>query len=321
MALVESVPNVSEGRNTEHIALLASSIRSVADVSLLHIDTGMDANRTVFTLVGPPEAVLQALFNLYEKSLQLLDMSQHNGAHPRQGLVDVCPIIPISGISMNGCIDLAMRLSHRLAIELNIPGYLYEYNALHFERKNLAFLRKGEYESLPEKLLKLPPDFGPAENWKRSGITTLGARNLLVAYNVNLKAGSLKAAQKIARILRESGANGQPGKLKSVKAIGWYIKDFDCYQVSFNLCNLNETHLIEVYLAVKTEAFKLGIELNGSELVGLIPKSELLLAAAHFDNLANEEQAIQVAETELGLHAVKPFYPKLQILEYAVTEG
>lgn len=314
MQILECIPNVSEGRRPEVIQALAKAITSVEGVKLLHIDTGYAANRAVFTFAGKPEPVLKAAFALYQKATELIDMSTHEGTHPRQGAVDVCPFVPLRGMTMNDAIDIASRLAFRIEDELNIPGYYYAFSATWPERRNLAYLRKGGYESLPAKLETLTPGFGNAENWKKSGVTTIGARYLLVAYNINLETKDVSIAKKIAGIIRESGTGGRAGKLKSVKAIGWYIKDFDKVQVSCNLTLLQEAGMLDVFLAVKEEAEKLGTLVTGSELIGLAPLSEFEKAGSYFN--PDSMNPVQDAITGLGLDEIKPFEPQQKIIEY-----
>ncbi len=316
MKILECIPNVSEGRNQKVIDSLTAAITSVEGVKLLHTDTGHAANRTVFTFAGPPEPVLKAAFALYQKSVELIDMRSHQGTHPRQGAVDVCPFVPIRDISMNEVIDLTQRLSCMLEEAFDIPGYYYGFSATWPERQNLSFLRKGEYESLPEKFTSLPPDFGNPENWQKSGITTIGGRYLLVAYNINLQTKDMGIARKIAGIIRESGASGRAGKLKSVKAIGWYIEDFDKVQVSCNLTDLSQAGMLDVFIAISEEAQKLGTAVTGSELIGLAPLSEFEKAGQYFE--PQSEDRVKAAIKGLGLSDIKPFDPQQKIIDYLI---
>lgn len=326
MKILECVPNISEGREPYIIEAIAQSIRSVEGVKLLHVDIGLAANRTVYTFAGEPEAVLEAAFQMYLKAYELIDMSKHQGTHPRQGAVDVCPFIPLKGLTMNEVIDFTIRLALRLEEAINIPGYYYEYSAVQPERMNLAYLRKGQYESLPEKFNTFPPGFGDQKNWERFGVTVIGARRLLIAYNVNLNTKDVAIAKKIAANVRESGKwevaeSGERtkvfGKLKSVKGLGWYIEDFQKAQVSYNLTDINEAGMLDVFLATKEEAEKFGVKVTGSELVGLAPISEFHKAAQHFipSHSFGDDEAIAEAIKVLGLDELKPFDPDQKIIE------
>ncbi|WP_417589773.1 glutamate formimidoyltransferase [Owenweeksia hongkongensis] len=326
MQILECVPNISEGRDANIIEAIAQCIRSVKGVKLLHIDSGLAANRTVYTFAGRPEAVMEAAFQMYLKAYELIDMSKHLGTHPRQGVVDVCPFIPLQGITMNEVIDYTVRLALKLEEAINIPGYYYEYSAVHPVRVNLAFLRKGQYESLPAKFDTLPPDFGDPQNWERFGVTVMGARRLLIAYNVNLNTKDVSIAKKIASNVRESGKweiaeSGERskvfGKLKSVKGLGWYIEDFQKAQVSYNLTDITEAGMLDVFLATQEEAEKLGVEVTGSELVGLAPISEFHKAAqrSHSGQTFTDDEAITEAIKFLGLDELKPFDPNQKIIE------
>ncbi len=322
MKLLECIPNISEGKDKAIINAVANAISSTEGVKLLHTDSGYAANRTVFTFVGEPEAVLKAAFELYKKAMELIDMRQHTGTHPRQGAVDVCPFVPLQGTPMLEAIAIASRLAFMLENELNIPGYYYGFNATWPDHTNLSFLRKGEYESLPAKFKEMPIDFGNADNWQKSGVTVIGARNLLVAYNINLSTQDVAVAKKIAGIIRQSGTIrlsstgerlGTAGKLAGVRAIGWYIKDFDRVQVSCNLTDLSLSSMLDVFLAVKEEAEKLGTTVTGSELIGLAPISEFEKAAAYFE--PNSSDPIKTAVKSFGLDEIKPFDPNQKIIE------
>lgn len=328
MKLLECIPNISEGRDKTIINAVAQAIKSVEGVKLLHTDSGYAANRTVFTFVGEPEAVLKAAFELYKVSLNLIDMSKHTGTHPRMGAVDVCPFVPLQGTPMLEAIDIASRLAFMLESEFNIPGYYYGFNASWPDHVNLSYLRKGEYETLPGKMAEMPLDFGNWENWEKSGATVIGARNLLVAYNINLSTKDVAIAKTIAAIIRQSGTIrlsstgerlGTAGKLAGVRAIGWYIKDFDRVQVSCNLTDLSLSSMLDVFLAVKEEAEKLGITVTGSELIGLAPISEFEKAAAHFE--PNSSNLIKAAIKGLGLDEIKPFDPNQKIIEKLLTNA
>lgn len=329
MKILECVPNISEGRDAARIEAIAQCIHSVKGVNLLHIDSGLAANRTVYTFAGDPEAVMEAAFQMYLKAYELIDMSQHTGTHPRQGAVDVCPFIPLQGMETHEVIDMVFRLVTRLEETINIPGYYYEYSASTPERTNLAVLRKGQYESLPTKFDSLPPDFGDPQNWKRFGATVIGARRLLIAYNVNLNTKDVAIAKKIASNVRESGKweidnNGNRiklmGKLKSVKGLGWYIEDFQKAQVSYNLTDISEAGMLDVFLATQQEAENLGVKVTGSELVGLAPISEFHKAAhySHPEQTFTDDQAITEAIKVLGLDELKPFDADKKIIERLV---
>jgi glutamate formiminotransferase/formiminotetrahydrofolate cyclodeaminase len=320
--LLECIPNISEGRNEATIGAIASAISFVSGVKLLHTDTGYDANRTVFTFVGEPEAVLKAAFEMYKTAHQRIDMRQHQGTHPRQGAVDVCPFVPLGQTPMLEAIDIASRLAYMLETELNIPGYYYGYNATWPDHINLAYLRKGGYEALPQKFDDIPLDFGHKDNWEKSGVTVIGARKLLVAYNINLATKDVTIAKKIAGIIRQSGtirlsSTGArletPGRLAGVRAIGWYIKDFDRVQVSCNLTDLDLCGMLDVFTAVREEAEKWDTSVTGSELVGLAPLAEFEKAGQHFEPDANDPVAAAIRG--LGLDEIKPFNAEAKILE------
>lgn len=327
MQLLECVPNVSEGQNEAVIQELATTIQSIKGVNLLHVDSGFAANRTVFTFTGNAESIFEAAFQLYVKSMELIDMSIQKGTHPRQGIVDICPFIPLKGISIAEVAALTERFAQRIGKELGIPVFLYEENAKAEKRKNLAYLRKGEYESLPKKLNTLPLDYGKVENWERNGVTTIGVRKLLIAYNVNLDTKDVSIARDIAEMVRESGkvvidSYGEreriPGRFKSVKGLGWYIKDFDCVQVSYNLTDIEQAGMLDVFLATKEEAERLGCKVTGSELVGLAPLSELLKSGQYFKAgiPSNEKGFIQSAIQCMGLNEFKPFKIEEKIIDY-----
>lgn len=317
MELVECIPNVSEGRNQEVINALANAISATEGVQLLHVDSGYDANRTVFTFVGDVESVYEAALALYEKAFELIDMRKQKGTHPRMGAVDVCPFVPLKDCTSNTLIDMVMRLAYELSDSFGICGYYYEYSAVYYDRVNLATIRKGEYEALPQKFELMPPDFGTYTNWPNFGSTVIGVRKLLVAYNVNLDTKDVSFAKKIAQNLRTSG-NGIH-KLAAAKAIGWYIKDFDRVQVSFNLTDLTKTGLIDAFNACKSEAHRLSCEVTGSELVGLVPESEFIKAYAHIKN-TTPQNTLTIDQEELvidylGLREIKEFNSNLNIIE------
>ena len=334
--ILECVPNFSEGRNMNIIAEIADEIKSVIGVELLDIDAGKDANRTVVTFVGNPDAVIEAAFLAVKKAAQLIDMSKHHGAHPRIGATDVCPLIPVSGITMDEAVVYARKLAMRIGNELAIPVYCYENAAFVYERKNLANCRRGEYEGLAKKLLnaRWKPDYGAAVFNKRSGATVVGARNFLVAYNVNLNTTSAELAHAIACDVREKGktiedANGKtttiPGSLQAVKAIGWFIDEFGKAQVSMNLTDITTTPLHIAFEEVCRKAKAIGVEVTGSELVGLIPLEALLQAGQYFLHKQKQpvdvsaDELINVAIKSLGLNDVKPFNPAEKIIDYVMS--
>ena len=316
MALVECVPNFSEGRNRNVIKAITDEIESVEGATLLDVDPGKATNRTVVTFAGTPEAVVKAAFQAIKKAKELIDMSGHMGEHPRMGATDVCPLVPISGITIEECVELAHKLAKRVGEELKIPVYFYEYAATSPQRKSLADIRKGEYEGLKDKL-KDPnwvPDYGPASFDKKAGATVIGVREFLIAYNVNLNTRDRKLAQKIALNIRESGRakrdeegrilrdeNGTiiktKGNFKCVRAVGWYIDEYNMAQVSINLTNYKVTPLYRVFDECCKEAAKLGLRVTGSEVVGLIPKDALLETGRHY--LLKQGKTAGVPEKEL----------------------
>ncbi len=342
--LIECVPNFSEGRDLQIIKQITEAIESVEGIRILDIDPGKATNRTVVTLVGSPEVVIEAAFQGIKKASELIDMRKHKGEHPRMGATDVCPLIPISGITMKQTVEYAKKLGARVAKELNIPVYLYESASTTEERKNLATIRTGEYEGYAEKILKpeWKPDFGEAKFNAKSGATVIGARDFLVAYNINLNTTSTRRANSIAFDVREAGRvkrkgdsvtgeiikdeNGNsvsvPGTLKSVKAIGWYIEEYGIAQISMNLTNINITPVHIAFDEVCKRAEERGIRVTGSELVGVIPKKSLVDAGKYFLNKqqrsigVSEEELIKIAVKSLGLDELSPFEPKKKIIEY-----
>ncbi|MCL2888248.1 MAG: glutamate formimidoyltransferase [Elusimicrobia bacterium] len=313
MKLIECVPNISEGRDKNKIEQIVRAAQNCG-VKILHVDTGHDANRTVITFAGTPEKVFSAAFALVQKSCELIDMRQHAGTHPRLGAVDVCPFIPVKETTMRDCVDIAKKLAEKVADELYIPVYLYEEAASAPERKNLAFIRKGGYESLPQKLKELPPDFGPANfspSVQKSGALITGARNFLIAFNVTLNTEDVALAKQIAAILRS--------KLKAVKTLGWAAPRYNAAQVSFNLTDYKTTSLYDVYEACKSEAAKLGIEVKGSEIIGLVPEAALVRAGKKYlsgDGVTHsKEQKINAAITALTPNLHSPFIPEKKIIE------
>ncbi len=348
MKLIECVPNFSEGRDSKIIEKIALSIKSVEGVKLLDVDPGMATNRTVITFVGEPAVVVEAAFCAIRTASELIDMSKHSGEHPRMGATDVCPFIPVSDISMEETVEWSIKLAQRVAEELKIPVFLYEEAASVAERKNLANIRAGEYEGLEAKLADphWKPDFGEAIFNARSGATVIGARDFLVAYNVNLNTTSVKKANEVAFDVRENGRpkrendsptgkilldeNGEqlriPGTLKSVKAIGWFIEEYGIAQVSMNLTNINKTPLHIAFEEVVKSAGNRGLRVTGSELIGLVPKRVLIDAGKYFlekqerSSGIPEDDIIMIAVKSLGLAELKPFDFRKKIIEYLIDE-
>jgi glutamate formiminotransferase / formiminotetrahydrofolate cyclodeaminase len=329
-AIVECVPNFSEGRDSATIDAIAASIREVPGVKLLSVEPDKDYNRCVVTFVGEPKGVTEAAFRAAKTAAQRIDMTKHKGEHPRLGATDVVPFIPVSGVTMADCVRCSKEFGQRVASELNIPVYLYEEAASRPERQNLATIRKGEYEGLGQKLLdpEWKPDFGAPLFNAASGATVTGARVFLIAYNVNLTTNNRDLAHEIALRIRESGrtlkdASGKsvkiPGSLKSVKAMGVHLERHDIAQVSINLTNFNVTPPHIAFEEVKKEAQKLGLNVTGSEIVGLIPKEAILMAGRYYSGdgaSLTEEQAISRAVEALGLSQLEPFDPSKKIIEF-----
>jgi len=332
--IVECVPNFSEGRDLAVIEQITDEIKKVTDVILLDVDPGKDTNRTVVTFAGSPEAASEAAFLAIKKAGELIDMSKHSGAHARMGATDVCPFVPVSGITMEECAEVAKKLAQRVAEELNIPTYLYEEAAATEERRSLAYIRQGEYEALPEKLKKpeFKPDFGQAVFNKQSGATVIGAREFLIAYNINLNTKDVKIANKIAKRIREKGRTVKnketgereqiPGSLKAVRGVGWYIDEYQMAQLSFNLLNYKITPLYRVFEEAEKFANQFGVRVTGSELVGLIPLEALLQVGRHSLEKAgssagvSESELVRIAVQTLGLTEVSEFNPEHKIVEY-----
>ncbi len=349
--LIECVPNISEGRDLSKINEIAKTVETVDGVKLLDVDPGAATNRTVITFVGEPEKVIEAAFRLIKKANELIDMRKHSGEHPRFGATDVCPLVPISGISLEETAEYAKKLGKRVGKELEIPVYLYEKAATEEKRKNLANCRAGEYEGLKEKLAdpNWKPDYGPVifnEKVQKSGATAISARDFLVAYNVNLNSTSTRRANAVAFDIREAGRvkregnpitgkkvldkDGNvvriPGKLKAVKGIGWYIDEYGIAQISYNLTNISITPVHIAFDETVKAADKRGLRVTGSELIGLIPLKAMLDAADYF--LQKQERSLGISEKEkikiaiksLGLDDLKPFNPKEKIIEYVLEE-
>jgi glutamate formiminotransferase/formiminotetrahydrofolate cyclodeaminase len=339
--LVECVPNFSEGRNRAVIDAIADAIKGVADVKLLDVDPGADTNRTVYTFVGPPDAVADAALKAARKAYDLIDMAKHSGAHPRMGAMDVCPIVPISEVTMEECAEISRGIGRRIARELNLPVYFYEYAATSEARRSLAHIRAGEYEGLERKLQDpaWAPDAGPARFDPKFGAPVVGAREFLIAYNVNLNTRDRKLANEIALNIREGGrlkrdTAGNPvvdehgkqvklaGRLKAVRAIGWYIEQYRQAQVSVNLINYRTTPLHVVFETVREEAETLGLIVTGSELVGLMPLQPLIDAGKFYLRKqgksagAPEREVVETAIRSLGLDQLAEFDPDKKIIEY-----
>ncbi len=341
--VIECVPNFSEGRDLDIIRQITAAIESVDGVSLLNVDPGASTNRTVVTFAGTPDAAVEAAFRGIQKAAELIDMRKQTGAHPRMGATDVCPFIPVSNVSWDEAIECAKKLGKRVGEELKIPVYLYEKAASSPARSNLSIIRAGEYEGFFEKI-KEPqwtPDFGPAVFNEKSGATVIGAREFLVAYNANLNTKAVRRANSVAFDVRENGriktddgtpsgkpvldAKGEavrePGLLKHVKAIGWYVEEYGVAQVSMNLTNLEETPLHAAFEACVESAGKRGLRVTGSELVGMLPKKCLLDAGRYFlrkqkwSEGASEEELIDIAIRSMGLSELIPFDPKERIIE------
>ena len=323
--MVECVPNFSEGRDKSIIEKITDAIEAVEGARLLHTDMGHDANRTVVSFAAKAEVIVEAAFRSIEAASQWIDMKEHHGAHPRMGATDVCPFTPIHNVSMEEAIELSKELGERVAAELDIPVYLYEYSATRPERQRLSSLRKGEYESISKKmeLEEWTPDFGRRFVNARSGMTAIGARNLLVAFNVNLDTEDTHVAQSIARRVRETGyrKNDQhfPGLIKGLKAIGWLMPSYGCAQVSMNITDLEAAGIDSVFNAVQEEAQRLGHLVSGSELIGLIPEGTLvdagknLCSTAFHDN--NVLYYINLIISHLGLDKSSLFVANERILE------
>ncbi len=345
--LVECVPNFSEGRDLGVVRQITDAIESVEGVTLLDVDPGKATNRTVVTFVGPPEPVIEAAVRGGRKAKELIDMRKHKGEHPRFGAMDVCPLVPVRNITMDEVVPLAHRLGQRLGEDVGISGYFYEYAAKTAERQNLATCRAGEYEALAQRLKdpQWKTDFGPGTFDAKYGVTAVGARDFLVAYNVNLNTTSTRRANAIAFDVREKGRkkregnpltgpvvkdeNGKdvwiPGALKCVKGIGWFIEEYGIAQISMNLTNITVTSVHEAYEACKQKAEARGVRVSGSELVGLVPLQAMLDAGRYYLRMQNrslgiaDDEMIKVAVKSMGLDDLYPFKPAEKIIEYAIA--
>jgi glutamate formiminotransferase / formiminotetrahydrofolate cyclodeaminase len=344
--IIECVPNFSEGRDMNIINQIKNEIESVSGVKLLDVDPGKDTNRTVVTMVGSPEEVCEAAFRAVKRASELIDMSKHHGEHPRMGATDVCPLIPVSGITMEETVIYARKLAERIGSELSIPVYCYESAAFEAKRKNLASCRSGEYEGLKKKMddPEWKPDFGPALFNPRSGATAVGARDFLVAFNVNLNTTSVRRANAIAYDVREKGRPMRegdpvtgtivkdekgnqvmiPGSLKSVKAIGWFIEEYGVAQISMNLTDISVTPVHVAFDEVCRKADARGVRVTGSELVGLIPLKAVLEAGRYFlhrqqrSSGVSDEELIKIAVRSMGLDEISEFKPEEKIIEYVL---
>jgi glutamate formiminotransferase/formiminotetrahydrofolate cyclodeaminase len=346
--LIECVPNFSEGRDPAVLKQITDAIEAVEGVKLLDVDPGKATNRTVVTFVGAPEPVIEAAFQAMKKASEVIDMSKHTGEHPRMGATDVCPLIPIAHITMEEVAEWAHKLARRAGEELGIPIYMYESAATKPAWRNLATVRSGEYEALPDKLAKpeWKPDYGPAKFNATAGATAVGARDFLIAYNVNLNTTSVRRANSVAfdvreqgRVKREGGKvsgavlkdeNGnalrEPGKCKGVKGIGWYIEEYGIAQISMNITDVRQTPLHIAFEACRESANRRGMRVTGSELVGLVPLQVMLDAGHYFLQQqrrslgASEEEVIKIAVKSMGLDELSPFDPQQKIIEYQLAE-
>ncbi len=335
--IIECVPNFSEGRDMSVIKQIIDAIESVDGIKLLNVDPGEDTNRTVVTFVGSPDAVSEAAFLAVSKASELIDMTKHHGKHPRMGATDVCPFVPVAGVTMEETVEYARKVAEKIGNELGIPVYCYENAAYKPERQNLAYCRSGEYEGLKDRFgnSEWTPDFGPARLNERSGATAVGARDFLVAFNVNLNTTSTRRANAIAFDVREKGRNivnekgekiNQPGTLKSVKAIGWYIREYGIAQISMNLTNISVTPVHVAFDEVCKKADARGVRVTGSELVGLIPLKSLLDAGRYF--LVKQQRSLGVSDDELikiavrsmGLSDIHEFVPEEKIIEFVMAD-
>ena len=353
MRLIECVPNFSEGRDLNKIKLITNAIESVEGITLLDVDPGSDTNRTVVTFVGSPEIIAEAAFQGIKTASEQIDMTKHKGAHPRMGGTDVCPLVPVSNVTKKECIEISKLLAKRVGDELKIPVYLYEDSAQVLNRKDLSFIREGEYEGFSKKIneSKWKPDFGPTKLNIKSGATVIGVRGFLIAYNINLNTKDERLATDIAFELRESGRSkripnpdspnlldgeivrtkdGKPVKVsgffKDLKGVGWYLPELKRAQISLNFNNYNKTTLHEVFDKACELAQHRGIRVTGSELVGLVPMDALLMAGGYYLKKQRytmgipENDIIEVAIQSLGLNDIVPFKPKEKIIEFAVKK-
>ncbi|MDO9576631.1 MAG: glutamate formimidoyltransferase [Candidatus Cloacimonadales bacterium] len=345
MRIVECVPNFSEGRDHKILDAISETIKAVDGVTLLDVDPGADTNRTVVTIVGEPEPVMEAAFQAIKKASELIDMTKHSGAHPRMGATDVCPFVPVSGVTMDDCVEFAHKVGKRVGEELGIPVYMYEYAATKPLWKNLAEVRKGEYEGLKDREGKpeWKPDYGPHKFNPKAGATAVSAREFLIAYNINLNSRDQKKAHDLALSIREKGqvkrdANNkimrdkdgnklmEPGLFKNCKAVGWYIAEYNRAQISINLTNYKVTPPHLVLEKVRELAKEKGIQITGSELVGLIPKEAILMAGKYYLNRLGEsagipeKMIIETAVQSMGLDDLSDFDINEKVIEYAIAK-
>jgi len=325
--IIECVPNFSEGRNQEIIDAIGDAIKKSGGCTLLDVDPGRSTNRTVYTFVGDPENIIEGALAAARVAKERIDMRSHSGEHPRFGAMDVCPFIPVTGVTMEECAEIADRFARRAATELTIPFFLYEESAKHDYRRKLPDIRNGEYESLQERLQdpKWKPDYGPTEFIPTWGATATGARRFLIAYNVNLL-GTPNQAHRIALNLREAGrGEDEPGRLMEVKGMGWFVNEYNVAQVTVNLNNYKITPIHILFEEVKKEARTLQLAVTGSEIVGIVPLESLLMAADYYIEKENlfiyeEDQRIRLAIDRLGLNSITPFIPGERIIEYIIAE-
>ena len=325
--IVECVPNFSEGRNQENIKKIADAIGATPGCRLLDVDPGKSTNRTVYTFVGDPDTVVEGALNAARVAREVIDMRRHSGEHPRMGAMDVCPFIPVANVDMAECVAIAETFGRRLAEELGVPVFLYEHAAKADYRRKLPDVRRGEYEGLAQRLKEAQwkPDFGPAEFIPAWGATVTGARMFLIAYNVNIL-GTSNQAHRIALNLREAGRGPQePGRLKMVKGMGWFVDEYNLAQVTVNINDYAVTPIHIVFEEVKKEAAVLNVGVAGSEVVGVLPLAAILVAADYYiekENLfiVDEDQKVRLVIERLGLNSVTPFDPQEKIIEYKIAE-
>ena len=345
MKIIECVPNFSEGRDMAVIKSITNSIETVSGVTLLDVDPGSDTNRTVVTFVGTPDDVIDAAFKGIQKATEIIDMSLHSGAHARMGATDVCPLVPILNTNMEECVQYSKILAERVGNELNIPIFLYEHSATSQERRNLAEIRSGEFEGMVEKLSQpyWKPDYGPAQRHESAGVTAIGARNFLIAYNINLNTRDKRVATDIAFDIREKGRNKRdkmgkflrdkegkpiksPGILKSCKAVGWYIEEYNLAQISMNLTDFDITPPHVAFEETRKQARKRGVRVIGSELVGLIPLDAIIAAGRYYLKQQHcsigipTKDIIHIAVKSMGLDDLSPFDPNEKIIEYRIKD-
>ncbi len=344
--IIECVPNISEGQNQKNIDIIVDIANSIDNCTVVDVDSGYDTNRTVITIVGEPSAVLKSAFLLIEKSIELIDLTKHKGTHSRMGATDVCPLVPIKNISMEECVELSNKLAKRVSSELSIPVFLYEKSARKEDRINLANIRKGEFELMPDKLKNnnWKPDYGPSKIHPTAGAIAIGARNFLIAYNINLNTMDKKIASDIALDIREAGrakrdSKGKiirdnhgniikvPGTLKATKAVGWYLDEYQISQVSMNLTDFSVTSIHEAFEEVRKQAGKRGIRVTGSEIVGLVPKTALIDAGLFYLEKQNKSQGIpdndimHIASLSLGLNDIGIFDIKEKVIENLINNN